>query len=180
MELKPVTFQSDSTDMSFSQYYASFMENLRKKSSEPLSAGIEAQLFEVSRRQRNIPFVTVALKEQVRKSLIEGASLTQQHCENILQFIRILENDFSGPPQWLCTSHYDVIFHHSDFKDYSDTPEDGRGVTLSVRFFKQPGSDQGTFQLQAGSSSIDVVGVAEAAAAAAKFLNAEKNPERNE
>jgi len=179
MDLKPISFQSDSSDMRFSQYYESFMEHVCEKYNAPIDPAIEAQLFEVARRQRNIPFVTVRLKEEVRKSQIESAASTRKHCENILQFTRILENDFSGPPQWLCTSHYDLVFYHGDFKEYSDTPEDGRGVTLVVRF-NGNGSGPGSFQLHAGSLTLDVSGVAEAAASAAKILNEQGNLEKVE
>lgn len=172
MDLKPISFQSDSSDVPFSQYYESFMEVACKNDSASTNPAIEAQLFEVARRQRKLPFVTVALIAEVRKKQLEAAASTRKRCENVLQFIRILENDFSGPPQWLCTSHYDVVFHHTDFKDISDTPEDGRGVTLVVRY-DQTGS--GKFQLQAGSSTLEVSEALEAADSAAKILNQSGN-----
>ncbi len=174
MQLKPISFQSDGADMPFSQYYESFMEVACKNDGTSINPAIEAQLFEVARRQRKLPFITVALKEEVRRNQREAAASTRKQCENMLQFIRILENDFNGPPQWLCTSHYDVIFHHTDFKDFTDTPEDGSSVTLVVRYH-QSGNSPGTFQLESGSSTLEVSAVAAAADSAAKILNQSSN-----
>lgn len=170
MQLKPISFQSDGADMPFSQYYESFMEVACKNDGTSTDPAIEAQLFEVARRQRKLPFITVALKEEVRRNQRKAAASTRKQCENMLQFILTLENEFSGPSQWLCTSHYDVIFHHTDFKDFSDTPEDGSSVTLLVRY-QISDNGPGTFQLQSGSSTLEVSEVAAAADSAAKILN---------
>lgn len=105
------------------------------------------------------------------KSVINrAASSRREHFQTILGFIESLENDFTGPPYWLCTSHYDITFYALDYKDYSDTPEDGSAVKLTVRG-RQDESD--TWQLvltDRTSLTIGVYEVREATVAAAKFL----------
>lgn len=66
-----------------------------------------------------------------------------EHCQQILQFIRLLENDFSGPPQWVSTSRFDVVFHDQDYQSYSDTSPDGSSVLLTVRASK---NDDGSWE----------------------------------
>jgi hypothetical protein len=175
MELRPISFQSNMTHLSFSQYYKSFMDSECKNDSVPENSSIEAQRFEVARRQLNLHVITEALKVEWRANVKYAATRKREHFEIILLFIELLENDFVGPPQWLCTSHYDIVFYHHDYQDISDTPEDGSAAILFVRAI-QDASDNWKLVLSSTYSSTgEIYEVQEAAVTAAKLLR-EKTP----
>lgn len=103
---------------------------------------------------------------------MDGTDSMRQEGEQILRFIQILESEFSGPPQWMTTSHMGVSFRDRDYESYSDTPIEDGGITLTVRYDKDE-SGAWQFLLSSGAErkTPPTNDAAEAAAAAAKILN---------
>jgi len=131
MQLRPITFQNDGpSDEPFSKHYSDFMESECAAAAQPVPPAIEAQQVELVRRMRNLPIVTSKLKAEVRASRLEGIASLRAHFEHILELLRLLESDQAGPPQWLCTSHYDVVFYPQDYHKYTDTDVDGNQLTV--------------------------------------------------
>ena len=169
MQLRQITFQMDGpSDQPFSKHYRAFMESECAASAKPVPPAIEAQQVELARRMRNLPIVTSKLKAEVRAARAEAAVALKEHFEHILQLIDLLESDFAGPPQWLCASHYDVVFYSQDYKEFPETDADS--ITITVRLVCDEIGKR-KYTVCTGESEVEICDAREAAEAIAKMVN---------
>jgi hypothetical protein len=61
-----------------------------------------------------------------------GSAEFNEHGVKMLELIRYLEQEVNAPPQWVCTSHADIVLHNRDSVDYSEAVDAEDVVTLSI------------------------------------------------
>lgn len=151
MQIRRISFQgNDNPDHKFSDDYQEFCKCGPDAEAAMDSEPVKQMQLELLRRMRKMEGRDAASSESVEqeleRKLSRGMEEFMRRVKMMLILLRKLEDEYSGPPYWACTSHYDVSFSDRDFSSYSDTPQDRSDIKLCVGVTIND-SDQAEFHL---------------------------------
>lgn len=52
------------------------------------------------------------------------------HAQHIIDLLQVLEDEYDGPPKWLCTSHYDIVLYVQNIESTEQVTENTPSVVV--------------------------------------------------